>query len=93
MHRPEVRAVISHPMSVPAGAGHGDCCGHPEGTLPQAGVSGTGVVCLSGPHLSPPGKVTSWSSSLGSLLPDGCTQSIGGGLLGVQSIHAVQSPV
>ena len=92
MCRPKVRAVISCPMSGPASAGHGNCCGGPEGTLPPAGDSGTGVVCLSGPNLLPPGKVTSWSSSSGSLLPNGHTQSLGGGCWWAQSIHAVQSP-
>ena len=57
---------MSCPISGPACAGHGDCCGGPEGTLPPAGELRTGVVCLSGPHLPPPGKVTSRSSSLGS---------------------------
>ena len=52
-------AVISCPMSCPAGAGHGSHWGGPEGTLPPAGDSGTGVGCLSGPHLPPPAKVTS----------------------------------
>ena len=69
---------MSCPISGPASAGHGDCCGGPEGTLPPAGELRTGVVHLSGPHLPPPGKVTSWSSSLGSLLPNGHTQSLGG---------------
>ena len=66
---------MSCPLSGPAGAGQGDCCGGPEGTLSPAGECGTGVVCLSGPDIPPPGKVTSWSSSLGSLLPDGHAQS------------------
>ena len=94
MHRPNVRAVISCPMSDPEGVGCGACRGGPEGTLPPAGCSGSpgGVGCLSGSHLPPPGKVTSWSSSLGSLLPDGHTHSFGGGLLGgVQLIHAALS--
>ena len=82
MHRPNVRVVISCPMSGPASAGHGGYCGGPKGTLPPAGCSGTGVGCLNGPHLPPPGKVTSWSSSSGSLLSDGCTHSFEGGLLG-----------
>ena len=73
--RPKVRAVMSCPISGPASAGQGDCCGGPEGTLPPAGEFRTGVVCLSGPHLPPPGKVTSWSSSLGSLLPNRYAQS------------------
>ena len=73
---------MSCPISGPAGAGQGDCCGGPEGTLTLDGECGTGVVCLSGPHLPPPGKVTSLSSSLGSLLPNGHAQSCGGGLLG-----------
>ena len=90
---PDVRAVISCPISGPAGAGPGDCCSGPEGTLPPAGEFRTGVVCLSGPHLPPPGKVTSQSSSSGSLLPNGHAQSLGGGLLGVQLIHTAQSPV
>ena len=81
MHRPDVRAVINCPMSDPAGAGHGACWGGPEGNLPPAGCSAAGVSCLSGPHLPPPGKLTSWSSSLGSLLPDGHAHSLGGGLL------------
>ena len=40
--------------------------------------------CSSGPEgtLPPPGKVTSWSSSSGTPLPNGCAQSLGGGLLG-----------
>ena len=50
---------MSCPISGPAGAGQGGCCGGPEGTLPPAGEFRTGVVCLSGPHLPPPGKVTS----------------------------------
>ena len=93
MCKPSVRAVISCPMSGPASAGHGSHWGGPEGTLPPAGDSGTGVGCLSGPHLPPPRKVTSWSSSLGSLLPNGHTQSLGVGVAGeVQSIHAAWSP-
>ena len=79
MCKPDVRAVISCPLSGPAGAGHGSCWGGPKGTLPPAGCSGTGVGCLNGPHLPPPGKVTSWSSSLGSLLPNGHTHSFGEG--------------
>ena len=71
-------------MSDPDGAGLGAYRGGPEETLPPAGLSGSagGVGCLSGPHLPPPGKVTSWSSSLGSLLPNGHTHFFGGGLLG-----------
>ena len=82
--RPNVRAVISCPISYPDGAGHGAHGGGPEGTLPPADCSGSadGVGCLGGSHLPPPGKVTSWSSSLGSLLPNGHTHSFGGGLLG-----------
>ena len=34
--RPDVRAVISCPISDPDGAGHGTCRGGPEGTLPPA---------------------------------------------------------
>ena len=93
MCRPNVRAVISCPMSGPMGAGHVGCCSGPEGTLPPAGCSGTGVGCLNGPHLPPPGKVTSWSSSLGSLLSNGHTHSFGGGCWGVQLIHAALFPV
>ena len=89
--RPNVRVVINCPMSDPAGAGHGGLRVGPEGTLPPSGCSATGVGCLSGPHLPPPGKVTSWSSSLGSLLPNGHTHSFGRGLLGVQLIHTVLS--
>ena len=59
------------PISGPASAGPGDCHGGPKGTLPPAGELKTGVVCLSGPHLPPPGKVTSRSSFLGSRLLDG----------------------
>ena len=60
-HRPDVRVVISCPISDLDGAGHGTHGGGPEGTLPPAGCSGSasGVGCLSGPHLPPPGKVTS----------------------------------
>ena len=79
MCRPDVRAVISCPMSGPASAGHGGCWGGLEGTLPPAGCSGTGVGCLDGPHLPPSGKVTSWSSFLGSVLPNWHTHSFGGG--------------
>ena len=80
-HRPNVRVVISCPISNPDGAGHGTHGGGPEGTLPPVGLSGStdGVCCLSGAHLPPPGKVTSWSSSLGSPLPNGCNHSFGGG--------------
>ena len=81
MHRPDVRVVINCPMSNPAGAGHGAYWGGPEETLPPAGCSAAGVGCLSGPHLPPPGKVTSWSSYSGSLLPDGHGHLLGGGLL------------
>ena len=56
MCRPDVRVVISCPMSGPASSGHGSCWGGPKGTLPPAGCSGTGVGCLDGPHLPPPGK-------------------------------------
>ena len=73
-------------MSGPASAGHGGHGGGPEGTLPPAGCSATGVCCLSGPHLPPPGKVTSWSSSLGSQLPNGHTHLFGGGCWGAQLI-------
>ena len=89
MHRPNVRVVINYPMSDPAGAGHGACWGGPEGTLPPAGCSAARVGCLSGPHLPPPGKVNSWSSSLGSLLPNGHAHLLGGRLLGVHSFHVV----
>ena len=82
MYRPNVRAVISCPMSGPAGAGHGGCCGGPKGTLPQLVALELGWVASIDPHLPPPGKVTSWSSSSGSLLPDGHTQSLGGGCWG-----------
>ena len=57
--RPKVRAVMSCRISGPASAGQGDCCDGPEGTLPPAGECGTGVVCLSGPHLPP-----SWKGDL-----------------------------
>ena len=82
--RPNVRAIISCPISDPDGAGHGAHGNGPEGTLPPANHSGSGdgVGCLNGPHLLPPGKVTSWSSPSGSLLPNGHTHSFGGGLLG-----------
>ena len=86
MHRHDVRAVISCPMSGPASAGHGGHLGGPQGTIPPAGCSGTGVGFLSGPHLPPPGKVTSQSSSLGSLLPHGHAHSFGGGCWGAQLI-------
>ena len=66
---------MSCPISGPAGAGQGGCCGGPEGTPPPAGEHGTGVVCLSGPDLPPPGKVTSQSSSLGSPLLNRHAQS------------------
>ena len=94
-HRPDVRAVISCPISDPDGAGHGSHGGGPEGTLPPADHSGSadGVGCLNGPHLAPPGKVTSQSSSLGSLLPDRHTHSFGGKLLGAHLFHIVQFPV
>ena len=84
---------MSCPISGPASAGYSNCYHGPEGTLPPAGEFRTGVVCLSGLQLPPPGKVTSQSSSLGSLLPNGHTQSLGGGLLGVQLIHTAQAPV
>ena len=64
MHKPNVRVVINHPMSGPAGAGQGGLWGGPDGAPPPASCSGVG--CLSGPHLPPPRKVTSWSSSSGS---------------------------
>ena len=82
--RPNVRVVISCPISDLDGAGHGTCRGGPEGTLPPTDCSGSadGVGCLNGPYLPPPGKVTSQSSSSGSLLPNGHTHSFGGGLLG-----------
>ena len=85
-------AVISCPTSEPDGAGCGTCGGGPEGTPPPADClgSGDGVGCLSGPHLPPPGKVTSWSSSSGFLLPDGHTHVFGGGLLGVHLLCKVQ---
>ena len=71
-------------MSDPDGAGQGAHGDSPEGTVPPAGLSGSagGVGCLSGPHLPSHGKVTSWSSSSGSLLPDGHTHLFGGGFLG-----------
>ena len=67
--------MINCPISDLDGAGHGAYGGGPEGTLSPAGRSGStgGVGCLGGPHLPPPGKVMSWSSSSGSLLPDGHT--------------------
>ena len=92
MCRPDVRVVINCPMSGPASAGHGGHWGGPEGTLPLAGCSGTGVGCLNGPHLPPPGKVTSWSSSLGSLLPDGHTHSFEGVAGGAQLICTALFP-
>ena len=82
MCRPDVRVVIKCPMYGPVGAGHGGHGGGPQGTLPPAGCSATQVACLSGPHLPPPGKVTSWSSSSGSQLPDGHAHSFGGGSWG-----------
>ena len=82
MCRSNVGVVINCPMSDPAGAGHGACWGGPEGTLPPAGCSAARVGCLSGPYLPLPRKVTSWSSSLSSLLPNGHAHSLGGGLLG-----------
>ena len=59
--------------SEPNGAGHGAYGDGPEGTTPPADClgSGDGVGCLDGPHLPPPGKVTSWSSSLRFLLLNG----------------------
>ena len=68
--KPDARVVISCPISEPDGAGCGTCSGGPEGTPPPPNSlgSGDGVGCLNGPHL-PPEKVTSWSSSLGFLLP------------------------
>ena len=78
MCRSDVRVVINCPMSDPASTGHGAHWGGPEGTLPPAGCSAARVGCLSGPHLPSPGKVTSWSSSLGSLLPDGHAHLLGG---------------
>ena len=85
--------VISCPISDPDGAGHSTTRGGPEGTLSPAGLSGSagGVGCLGGPHLPPPGKVTSWSSSSGSLLPDGHTHLIGGGLLGGHMYFALHN--
>ena len=94
-HRPDVRAVISCSISDLDGAGHGTGGGGPGGTLPPSNHSGSadGVGCFGGPHLPPPGKVTSWSSSLGSLLPDGHTHSFRGGPLGVHVFCIVQFPV
>ena len=42
--------------------------------------------------LPPPGKVTFWSSSSGTPLPNGHVHSLGGGCWGAQLICAVQSP-
>ena len=75
------RVVISCPTSEPDRAGCGTCGGGPERTPPPVDHSGSGdgVGCLSGPHLPPPGKVTSCSSSTGFLLPNGHTHVFGGG--------------
>ena len=74
-HRPDVRALMSCPISGPASVEPGDCSSGPEGTLP------------------PPGKVTSWSSSSDTPLPNRCAQSLRGGMLGVQLICTAKSPV
>ena len=84
--------VISCPTSEPDGAGHGTCGGGPEGTHLPADCSGSGdgLGCLGGPHLPPPQKVTSSSSSLGFLLPNGCTHVFGGGCWEACLLYKVQ---
>ena len=80
-HKPDARVVISCPTSEPDGAGCGTSGGGPEGTPPPVDHLGSrdGVGCLDGSHLPPPGKVTSWSSFLGFLLPNGHTHVFGVG--------------
>ena len=63
--------------------------------FPPADCSGSadGVGCLNGSHLPAPREVTSWSSSSGSLLPNGHTHLFGGGLLGMHLFCIAQFPV
>ena len=93
-HNPEAKVLIRCPTSGFARAGLGGWGGGPQGTHPPYGCAGTGDGdgCLGGTHPPPLGKVTSWSSPLGLLLPDGSPQGVGWGLLGVHAPCRVQSP-
>ena len=81
--RPDVKVLIRHPMSALGWAGVWGQGDGPWGTHPPSGHmgAGDGDGCLGQTHPPSPGKVTSWSSPLGSLLPAGFTQGFGWGLL------------
>ena len=82
--KPNARVFIKCSMSGFGWARSGGGGGGPWGTHPPSGHAGMegGDGCPGGTHPPPFRKVTSWLPSSAFLLPDGCPQGIGAGLLG-----------